>query len=130
MAAPAYHENEGAILHPGERWHSLSYDGRHNGRFGVQVGTWNLGSLSGKGGEVCEELRKSMIDVCCLQEVRLRGQGTRMLGIERRRYKLWWSGKKDGVGCVGVMVKDELCEKLVEVRRVINSDGCCCSIWR
>ena len=25
--------------------------------------------------EVCEELTKRMIDVCCLLEVRLRGQG-------------------------------------------------------
>ena len=42
---------------------------------------WNVGSLSGKG-EVCEELRKRMIDVCCLQEVRLRGHGARMLGMK------------------------------------------------
>ena len=40
--------------------------------------TWNIGSLSGKG-EVCEELRKRMIDVCCLWEVRWRGQGSMML---------------------------------------------------
>ena len=40
------------------------------GAFGVQVVMWNLGSLSGNGGEVCEELRKRTIDVCCLQEVR------------------------------------------------------------
>ena len=46
---------------------------------GVRVGTRNLGSLSGKGGEVCEELRKRMIDVCCLQ-VRWKGQGARMMG--------------------------------------------------
>ena len=38
--------------------------------------------------------------------------------MEGRRYKLWWSGKGDGVGGVGVMVKEELCERLVEVRRV------------
>ena len=31
---------------------------------------WNLYILSGKGGDVCEELRKRMIDVCCLQEDR------------------------------------------------------------
>ena len=31
---------------------------------------------------------------------------------------LWWSGKRDRVGGVGVMVKKELCEKVVEVRRV------------
>ena len=34
------------------------------------------------------------------------------------RYKLWWSGKGDGVGGVGVMVKEELCKKVVEVGRV------------
>ena len=67
-------------------------------------------------GEVCEELRRVMIDVCCLQEVRWREQGTRMLGMKGWRYRLWWSG--EGVGGVVVMVKEELCEKMVEVRRV------------
>ena len=33
---------------------------------------WNLGSLGGKEGELCEELRKGMTDMCCLQEVRWR----------------------------------------------------------
>ena len=47
-----------------------------------------------------------MIDVCCLLEVRWRGQGTRMLGMIGRRYKLWWSGKVGEVGGVGVMVKE------------------------
>ena len=41
-----------------------------------------------------------MIDVCCLHEVRWRGQGARMLGIKGKRYKLWRSGKGDGVGVV------------------------------
>ena len=31
-----------------------------------------------KGKEVCEELRYGMIDVCCLHEVRWRGQGARI----------------------------------------------------
>ena len=62
-----------------------------------------------------------MIDVCCLQEVRWRGQGARMLGMKARRYKLRWPGKGDGVGGVGAVVKEELYEMMVEVRRV--SDG-------
>ena len=103
----------------------MQYDGRPDGRFGVWVGTCNIGCLSGKEGEVCEELRKRMIDVCCLQEVRWREQGARMLGMKGRRDKLWWSGK-DGVGGVGVMVKEELYDKVVEVRRV-SDDCCCCS---
>ena len=34
-----------------------------------------------------------------------------MLGIKGRRYKLWRSGKGDGVGGMGVMVKEEPCQK-------------------
>ena len=59
--------------------------------------------------------------MCCLQEVRWRGQGARMLGMNGRIYKLWWSGKGDGVGGVVVIVNEDLCEKVGEVRRV--SDG-------
>ena len=32
--------------------------------------------------------------------------------------RLWWSGKGDGVGVVGVIVKEELRVKVVGVRRV------------
>ena len=38
-----------------------------------------------------------------------------MLGMRGRKYKLWWSGKGDGVCGVGIMVKVELCEKVLEV---------------
>ena len=78
---------------------------------------WNVDNLSGNR-EVCEELRKRMFDVCCLQDVRWRGQGARMLGMKGRRYRLWWSGKGDRIGGVGFMLMKELCEKVVEVRRV------------
>ena len=49
------------------------------------------------------------------------GHGARMLGMKGRRYKLWWSGKGDGIDGVGVMVMEELREKLVEVGRVSDS---------
>ena len=60
--------------------------------------------MSGMGGDVCEELRKRMIDMCCLQEVRWRGHGTIMLGMIGGRYKLWLSVNRDeflGCGCYG-----------------------------
>ena len=40
--------------------------------------------------------------------------------MKGRRYRLWWSGERDGICCFGVMVKEELCEKVVEVRRVCD----------
>ena len=55
--AHAYLKKESRTHHPGPCKHSLQYDGRLDGCFGVQVGTWNLGNLSRNGGEVCEELR-------------------------------------------------------------------------
>ena len=48
--------------------------------------------------------------MCCLQEERWRGQGARILGVKGRRHRLWWSGKRDGVGSMVVMVKEDLCE--------------------
>ena len=53
--------------------------------FWVRVGTWNIGSLGGNGGDVCDELRRNMTVV--------RGQSAMMLGMDGRRYKLWWSEK-------------------------------------
>ena len=67
------------------------------------------------GREVCEELRKRMIDVRSLQEVRRRGQVAKMLRMKGRRYKQWWPAKGDGVGGVGFMVKEKMFEKVVEV---------------
>ena len=41
-----------------------------------------------------------------------------MVEMKRRRSKLWWSGKGDGVSDVVFMVKEELCEKMVRVTMV------------
>ena len=86
-------------------------------QIGVRFGSWNVGSLCSRGTEVSEELRKRKVDVYCLQEVRWRGEGARFFGVKGRRYKLWWCGNDDKVGGVGILVKEELCEKVVEVRR-------------
>ena len=39
------------------------------------------------------------------------------MGISGRRYKLWWSGNDVGFGEVGILVKEEISENVVEVRR-------------
>ena len=50
-------------------------------------------------------------------EVRWKNKDTRFLGVFGRRYKLWWSENSSGIGRVGVLVKEEVCEKVVDVRR-------------
>ena len=44
-------------------------------KFEVRFGSWNVESFCGGGMEVCEQLRKREVDMCCLQEVGWRGQG-------------------------------------------------------
>ena len=66
---------------------------------------------------MCEELRKRKVDVCCIQEVRWKGQGAHFVGTSGRRYKMWWSGNDAGFGGVGILVKEEISGNVVEVRR-------------
>ena len=51
-ATPAYHRKEGASLHPGAHMHILQYERRPDRRFWVQVGTWDIDSLSANGGSL------------------------------------------------------------------------------
>ena len=38
----------------------------------IRLGTRNIGALNGKGLEICDEIWKSNVDLCCLPEVRWR----------------------------------------------------------
>ena len=87
---------------------------------GIRFGTLNVGSLCGRKTEVCEELRKRKVDVCCIQEVRWKGQGARFVGASGRRYKMWWSGNDAGFGGVGILVKEEISGNVVEVKRKVT----------
>ena len=66
---------------------------------------------------MCEELRKRKVDVCCIQEVRWKGQGARFVGTSGRRYKLWWSGDDIRFVGVGILVKEEISGNVLEIRR-------------
>ena len=66
---------------------------------------------------MCEELKKRKVDVCCFQEVRWRGEGARFIGGKGKRCKLWRCGNDDKTVGVGMLVKEELCENVVEIRR-------------
>ena len=63
-AAPAYHKKEGANNRPSQRKHRLLHNGKKPDKwFGERFGTWNVGSMRGRGAEICEELRKRRVHV-------------------------------------------------------------------
>ena len=60
----------------------------------LRLATVNEGSLSERSREVVDMFVRR-VDSGCLQEVRYRGQGTRVYGGEEK-YKVWWSGSEVG----------------------------------
>ena len=78
---------------------------------------------------MCEKLMKRRVDVCCMHEVRWKGQGARSVGTSGRMYKLWWSGNDRGSGGVGILVKEEISGK-VAVGKNRQSNGNCAALRR
>ena len=86
----------------------------------MKVCTVNVGSSVGKSREVVEMLARRGADVCCLQEVRYKSGGCRVFGSSNEKYKLWYSGNSDGEHGVGIMVRDDLADDVIEVERSDN----------
>nr|XP_009788913.1 PREDICTED: craniofacial development protein 2-like [Nicotiana sylvestris] len=83
----------------------------------LRVGSWNIGTLTGKSIELVKILQKRRVNIVCVQE-------TRWVGSKARNvdgYKLWFYGVVKGKNEVGILVDRELRESVVEVRWV--NDG-------
>ena len=83
-------------------------------QFGIRFSTWNVGSMLRKWGEISETLKSRCVDICCVQEVRWKGQGARMIG---NGFKFICSGSSKAVNGVVVIVANWLIGKIVEVER-------------
>ena len=83
-----------------------------------RLGTVNVGSLVGRSAEVVEMLTRRRVDIAGVQEVRYRNSGTRMINGKSCKYKLFWQGIVTGDGGVGLLVSEEFCKHVVDVRRV------------
>ena len=73
----------------------------------LRVATVNVGTLRGRASEVVGTVSRRNVDICCLQEVRWRGAGTRTITGKDTQYKLFWIGNQEGNGGVGVMLAEK-----------------------
>nr|XP_016487121.1 PREDICTED: craniofacial development protein 2-like [Nicotiana tabacum] len=72
----------------------------------LRVGSWNIGTLTGKSIELAKILHKRKINIACVQETRADG------------FKLWYSERVRGKNKVGILVDKDLRELVIEVKRV------------
>ena len=88
--------------------------GKSDVRFRIWFSTWNVGSMLGKWGEISETWKRCCVDTCCFQEVRWKGQGTKMIG---NSFKFLWSGSCRAENGVGVTVGNWLIGKVLGIER-------------
>ena len=107
------------IPRPNVRTHNREKGGE------FKVCTVNVGTLIGKSREVVEMLARRKVGVCCIQETRYKNKSCTVIGSNNENYKLWYSGDQAGEHGVGIMVKHELADDVIEV---VSYDSRCMKI--
>ncbi|XP_071700650.1 uncharacterized protein [Rutidosis leptorrhynchoides] len=79
----------------------------------IRVGSWNVGTLTGKRYELVETLRECKVDILCVQETRWKGRGAGRIND----YKLWFSGSRVARNGVGIIIGPAYNEFVVDVGR-------------
>ncbi|GKB62667.1 retrovirus-related pol polyprotein LINE-1, partial [Tanacetum coccineum] len=79
----------------------------------IRVGTWNVGSLTGKHLELADALGRHKVDIAYFQETKWKGSSTR----EGNGYKLWYSSSSSGRNVVGVILTTKVKDNVVKVSR-------------
>nr|GEX04722.1 hypothetical protein [Tanacetum cinerariifolium] len=76
----------------------------------IRVGSWNIGTLTGKFFELVDTLRRKKVDIVCFHETKWKGLRNR----EGNQYKLWYSGSVTVRNGVGVALAPNLKDKVVQ----------------
>jgi exonuclease III len=86
----------------------------------VKIGSWNVGSMTGRGRELVEVCKRRNIGILCVQETKWTGKSARELG---EGIKIHYSGEQSSRNGMGVIQSPEFKEKVIEVsipRRLIK----------
>ncbi|KAM1225087.1 hypothetical protein ACFX2G_044844 [Malus domestica] len=82
----------------------------------MRLGTWNIGTLTGKSMEVVEVMVRRRINIMCLQETKW--VGCKAKDLENSGFKLWYSGTNRTRNGVGIIVDKTLTQDVVDVKMV------------
>ncbi|MBN3271385.1 CFDP2 protein, partial [Polyodon spathula] len=80
----------------------------------MRVGSWNVGTMTGRGRELVETMARRKVEILCVQETKWKGNSSRHLG---EGYKILYAGKSTKMNGVGVIVCKDLADKIVRVVR-------------
>jgi exonuclease III len=81
----------------------------------VRVGTWSVGSLTGKLREVVDTMIRRRVNIICVQETKWNGQ--KVKEVEDTDFKLWYTGNTSIKNGVGIMLNKRLKDGVVDNKR-------------
>ena len=80
----------------------------------MRVGTWNVGSMTGRGMEFVDVMKRRRLNILCVQETKWKGNRLRELGD----YNILYHGTERKRNGVGVILTEAMKESAIEVKRV------------
>ena len=87
----------------------------------LRVATLNVGIMTSKGREVADLMEQRGVNIFCVQETRWIEEKARCIG---GRYKMWYCGSGNKKNGVGIILKKEHVDKVVELWRVTDRIIC------
>jgi hypothetical protein len=81
----------------------------------IRLGSWNVGSLTGKLRELVDTAIRRRVDVLCVQETKWKGQKAKE--VEDTGFKLWYTGTTSNKNGVGILINKSLKDGVVDVKR-------------
>jgi len=82
----------------------------------IRVGSWNVGSLTGKLRELGDVATRRRVNILCVQETKWKGQKAKE--VDNTSFKLWYTGTAANKNGVGVLIDKSLKDGVVDVRRL------------
>ena len=81
----------------------------------IRVGTLNIGTITGRGRELADMMERRNVGILCLQETKWKGNKARNIGGGCKIFYNGADGRKNGIG---IVVREELAESVLVVKRV------------
>ncbi|EMS49145.1 Cysteine-rich receptor-like protein kinase 26 [Triticum urartu] len=81
----------------------------------IRLGSWNVGSLTGKLRELVDVAVRRGVDIICVQETKWRGQKAKE--VEDTGFKLWYIGTTANRNGIGILINKSLKYGVVDVKR-------------
>ena len=81
----------------------------------IRMGTLNIGTMTGRGRELADMMERRIVDILCLQETKWKGSKPRNIGGGCKIFYYGADGRKNEIG---IVVREEVAESVLEVRRL------------